>query len=36
MKYRKRIERLEARQRYYDSQSQSYKSENTRPGSLNK
>lgn len=34
MKYKKKIEKLLGRQRWYDSQSQSYKNSNKRPGSI--
>ena len=34
MKYKKKVEKLLGRQRWYDSQSQSYKNANKRPGSI--
>jgi hypothetical protein len=34
MKYKKMKARLEARQRWYDNQSQQYQKENKRPGSV--
>lgn len=34
MKYKKKVEKLLGRQRWYDNQSQSYKNSNKRPGSV--
>ena len=36
MKQKKKIARLEKKQRWYDSQPQSYKLANKRPGSINR
>lgn len=33
MKYKKKLKKLEDRQRWFDNQSQSFKNANTRPGS---
>lgn len=34
MKYKKKLEWLKVKQKWYDSQSQSYKNSTTRPGSI--
>lgn len=34
MKYKKKLEKLLGRQRFFDAQSQSFQKSNTRPGSV--